>query len=53
MKKYIQPTTKSMRYSCGPFALVISDKPGFGDGMTNEGTFEDQNAMPQAKSVWE
>lgn len=52
MNKYIQPTTKSMRYSSMPFALVISDKPGYGDGMSNEGTF-DEGTLPKTKSVWE
>ena len=53
MKKYIQPTTKSMIYNCQPFALVISDKPGYGDGMSNEGTFENDGALPTSKSVWD
>jgi hypothetical protein len=53
MKKYIQPTTKSMRYSSGEIALIISDRPGYGDGMTNEGTFENEGALPQTKSVWD
>ena len=53
MKKYIQPTIKSMRLSSGEIALVISDKPGYGDGMTNEGTFENDGALPTTKSVWE
>ncbi len=52
MKKYIQPTSKLMTFSSGPFALVISDKPGYGDGMTNEGTFEN-DALPKSKNVWE
>ncbi|MBR5084210.1 MAG: hypothetical protein IKX33_06380 [Prevotella sp.] len=52
MKKYIQPTIMSMSYSCESLALVVSDTPGNGDGMTNEDTFEEENDMPTSNSVW-
>ena len=53
MKKYIQPTIKSMKVKTMQ-TLVLSDKEGYGGPMGNEGTFDEyDNALPSAKNVWE
>lgn len=56
MKKYIQPTIKTMQVKTNAYmqTMVLSDSEGFGGPMGNESTFDENDyKFSSPKSVWE